>query len=94
MTARDDLDAALDAACSTDEGQRLLDAYREQLAQHRDQVLTEGAELLDRIADETEAQVAARYGPTSGLGPGSADMVRECAHTLRDHAARTAPDAP
>ncbi|MDH6116865.1 hypothetical protein ABH930_000284 [Kitasatospora sp. GAS204A] len=55
----------------------------------RDQVLAEAADHLDRIADETEAQVAAHYGH-SGIGPGSADMVRECARTLRGLAA----DAP
>ena len=55
---------------------RLLDAYR-------DQVLAEAAGHLDHIADATEAQVAKHYGPASGLGPGSADMVREAAKTVR-----------
>lgn len=44
---------------------------RAQLAGRRDQVLTEAAVHLERIADETEAQVAAHYGRASGIGPGS-----------------------
>lgn len=61
----------------------LLDAYR-------DQVLTEAADHLDRIADQTEARVAEYYGPASGIGPGSADMVREAAKSVRELAARPA----
>lgn len=59
------------------------------IAEHRDQVLTEAADELARIADETEAKVAAYYGPASGIGPGSAEMVREAARTVRGLAART-----
>ncbi|MGW5123246.1 hypothetical protein ACWEQ7_04125 [Streptomyces sp. NPDC004069] len=62
-------------------------------------VLYEGAAELDRIADKTEARVAAHYGPTSGIGPGSAELVREAARTLRSVAAErygraTAGNAP
>ncbi|GAA0705058.1 hypothetical protein GCM10010193_70120 [Kitasatospora atroaurantiaca] len=60
---------------------------RAQLAGRRDQVLTEAAVHLERIADETEAQVAAHYGRASGIGPGSADMVREAARSVRSLAA-------
>jgi hypothetical protein len=56
-------------------------------AEHRDQVLTEAADELERIADETEARVAAHYG--LGFGVGSAEMVRECARTVRRRAARS-----
>jgi hypothetical protein len=79
-----------------------LDAHREQvlaefrqgdareiLARHRHHVLTEAAAELDRIADEVEARVAEYYGRSSGIGPGSADMVREAARTVRSLAART-----
>jgi hypothetical protein len=60
--------------------------------EHRNQVLGEAAAHLEHIADETEAKVAEHYGPKSGLGPGSADMVREAARTVRSlAAARTAP---
>ncbi|MEU2062866.1 hypothetical protein [Streptomyces sp. NPDC013455] len=52
----------------------------------RTEVLHEGAAELDRMANETEARVAAHYGPASGIGPGSADLVREAARTLRSMA--------
>ncbi|MGW1497523.1 hypothetical protein ACWCQW_02845 [Streptomyces mirabilis] len=59
-------------------------AHAEQLVDaHRTEVLGEGATELDRIADETEARVAEHYGAASGIGPGSAEMVREAARTLR-----------
>jgi len=60
------------------------------IAEYRDQVLAEVADELERIADETEAKVAAYYGEASGIGPGSADMVREAARTVRRMAASTA----
>ncbi|WP_441251168.1 hypothetical protein [Kitasatospora sp. McL0602] len=66
-----------------------LDRARAELAEPREQVLTEAAETLERIANETEAKVAEYYGPTSGIGPGSADMVREAARTVRGLADRT-----
>jgi len=69
-----------------------VDRLRAELAEARRRTLADAADHLDRIADEAEAKVAAHYGPASGIGPGSADMVRECARTLRDRAARTAPD--
>lgn len=60
----------------------------------RGQVLAEAAEHLERIADETEAQVVAHFGPASGIGPGSADMVREAARSVRSLSARTVQDRP
>ncbi|WP_035796392.1 hypothetical protein [Kitasatospora mediocidica] len=80
--ARFELDVLLIGTHPVTRG-RALDAYR-------DQVLTEAADHLDRIADATEAKVAEHYGPASGIGPGSADMVREAARTVRSLA--TAPD--
>lgn len=56
--------------------EQLLDAFAAE-------VLREGADELDRVANEAEARVAAHYGPTSGIGPGSADLVREAARMLR-----------
>lgn len=63
------------------------------LARHREQVLTGAAEHLERIADETEARVAEYYGAASGMGPGSAGLVREAAQTLRGLAARTTQES-
>jgi hypothetical protein len=54
---------------------------------HRAQVLTEAASELDRIAGQVEAAVAEYYGKASGIGPGSAAMVREAAKTVRARAA-------
>ena len=69
-----------------------LHAERDQahaaLEQHRDQTLIEAADLLERIADEAEAKVAEYYGQASGIGPGSAELVREAARTVRSLAAR------
>ncbi|MBZ6085871.1 hypothetical protein KVH15_33350 [Streptomyces olivaceus] len=48
-----------------------------------DQLLAEAAAELNQIADTVEAQVAAYYGQASGIGPGSAQMVREAARTVR-----------
>ncbi|MBW5420238.1 hypothetical protein GKQ77_01465 [Streptomyces sp. BG9H] len=67
----------------------------------RAEALIEGAVELERIADETEARVAEHYGTGSGIGPGSAEMVREAARTLRSlagekataQAATATPDA-
>ncbi|MEU5608399.1 hypothetical protein AB0H03_06525 [Streptomyces sparsogenes] len=50
------------------------------------EVLREAADKVERIADTVEARVAAHYGAASGIGPGSADMVREVAGSLRDWA--------
>jgi hypothetical protein len=59
-------------------------AYRRTLmAEYRAEVLNEAADELIRIADETEAKVAEHYGAASGIGPGSAEMVREAARTVR-----------
>lgn len=74
------------AARSAVEFNALMEEFR---VEHRALVLTEAAEKLDRIADETEAKVAEHYGQASGIGPGSADMVREAARTVRSLAART-----
>jgi hypothetical protein len=51
-------------------------------AQVRPEVLNEAAAKLMAIADETEAKVAEHYGASSGIGPGSAEMVREAARTV------------
>jgi hypothetical protein len=71
------------ATCRTprpvDEAEGLIDA-------HRAEVLAEGAVELDRIADEAEARVATHFGQASGIGPGSAELVREAARTLRSMA--------
>lgn len=56
--------------------EQLLDAFATE-------VLRVGADELDRVANEAEARVAAHYGPASGIGPGSADLVREAARMLR-----------
>jgi hypothetical protein len=64
---------------SHEQAQQMLDAYR------CEELLAAAAEL-DRIADETEKRVAEHYGTASGIGPGSADMVREAARTIRDRA--------
>lgn len=63
---------------------------RHQIAGARNAALTEAAAHLDRIADATEAEVAKHYGPASGIGPGSADMVREAAKTVRALATQSA----
>lgn len=69
----------------------LITEQRDALRQHREQVLAEAAEELERIADAVEAKVAEYYGQASGIGPGSAEMVREAARTVRSLAARTLP---
>lgn len=51
-------------------------------AQVRPEVLHEAADKLMRIADEAEAKVAEHYGVSSGIGPGSVEMVREAARTV------------
>jgi hypothetical protein len=50
---------------------------------YRAEVLTEAAAELDRIADTVEARVAEHYGPASGIGPGSAQMLRDAAGNVR-----------
>lgn len=80
MSARADIAAHFTSDTLADQ---LLDA-------HRAENLVEGAVALERIADETEARVAAHYGAGSGIGPGSAELVREAARTLRSMAGETA----
>ncbi|MGA5819711.1 hypothetical protein ACPC54_17855 [Kitasatospora sp. NPDC094028] len=60
-----------------------IDRLRADLAAARNTAFAEAADHLDRTADEVEAKVAAYYGPTSGIGPGSADMVRMDAKEIR-----------
>lgn len=55
---------------------------------------------LAKIADRVEGLVAERYGAASGIGPGSAEMVREAARTVsvfplpeEKASAGTAPEA-
>lgn len=62
---------------------KVLDEYD---AIRRNAALAEAADELERIANQVEATVAEHYGPASGIGPGSAAMVRESARTLRDMA--------
>lgn len=57
--------------------------YRDAMDAHRVEVLTEAAAELDRIADTVEARVAEHYGPASGIGPGSAQMLRDAAGNVR-----------
>ncbi|MFJ2780251.1 hypothetical protein [Kitasatospora sp. NPDC087315] len=64
---------------------------RAELASARANAFTEAADHLDRIADEVEAKVAAYYGPESGIGPGSAGMVRMDAKELRTLATARTP---
>ncbi|MEV7929038.1 hypothetical protein [Kitasatospora sp. NPDC088779] len=54
----------------------------------RADALERAADELERIADEAEARVAEHYGAASAIGPGSADMVREAAKTVRSMTAR------
>ncbi|WP_433893072.1 hypothetical protein [Streptomyces sp. CA-111067] len=77
--ARDRLFALM--ATKPTKRERALDAYRAE-------VLAEAADRLTAIADEAEARVAEHYGAASGIGPGSADMVREAARTVRDMAGK------
>lgn len=67
----------------TTSAMQFSDLLEEFTAEVRNQALAEGAGHLDRIAGEIEARVADHYGAASGIGPGSADMVRESAKTLR-----------
>ncbi|MFD7645744.1 hypothetical protein ACFV4P_34450 [Kitasatospora sp. NPDC059795] len=82
----DDLVRILDLAPAPVEATDCLNAL---LAAHRDLVLAGAAGRLDRLADEVESRVAAHYGAASGLGPGSADMLREAADVVRSHSAGT-----
>jgi len=43
----------------------------------------DAADELERIADAVEVKVAESFGAASGIGPGSAQMVRESAHAVR-----------
>lgn len=78
---RDYIVAALREAGAMYEG----DARR-YLAEHETAVRAELraaiAADLGRIADRVERLVADRYGSASGIGPGSAEMVREAARTV------------
>jgi hypothetical protein len=70
-----------DAGCMyPDDAEKFL---AEHDAHHRAEVLTEAAAELDRIADIVEARVAEHYGPASGIGPGSAQMLRDAAGNVR-----------
>jgi hypothetical protein len=46
------------------------------------EVLAAAAAELVRTADEVEAIVAKHFGPASGIGPGSADMLRLAAQQV------------
>ncbi|MEU5596617.1 hypothetical protein [Streptomyces sp. NPDC020298] len=87
MTARDVLETNIDPAVPADMARRSIDDFAAE-------VLHEGAAVLEAIADEAEARVAAHYGLASGIGPGSADLVREDARTLRALAAERYGQAP
>lgn len=76
MTARDVLETNIDPAVPADMAKASIDDFAAE-------VLHEGAAELVSIADETEARVAAHYGLASGIGPGTAELVREAARTLR-----------
>lgn len=73
--------------CIRDAGSMYPDDAAAFLAEHdahrRAEVLTEAADELDRIADTVEARVAEHYGPASGIGPGSARMLRDAAGNVR-----------
>jgi hypothetical protein len=87
MTARDVLETNIDPAVPASMAKASIDDFAAE-------VLLEGAAELDSIADETEARVAAHYGPASGIGPGSAELVREAARTLRSVATERYCQAP
>lgn len=76
MSARDDLIYRITRHGSVETAEAMVNA-------HRSEALIEGAVELERIADEVEARVAEHYGSASGIGPGSAGLVREAARTLR-----------
>lgn len=87
------IDADATAAVKLLDGQndargREIQRLRAQLATAREQALAEAANHLDSIAKQVEDRVAEYYGQTSGIGPGSADMVREAARTVRALAAQ------
>ncbi|MFI8792621.1 hypothetical protein [Streptomyces sp. NPDC055105] len=50
----------------------------------RAETFEHAAAHLEQIADQAEARVAEHYGAASGIGPGSADMVRDSAAAVRD----------
>jgi hypothetical protein len=66
--------------------------YRDAMDEHRAEVLREAAAELDRIADTVEARVAEHYGPASGIGPGSAQMLRDAAGNVRYMAGKDTED--
>ncbi|GGR70782.1 MULTISPECIES: hypothetical protein [Streptomyces] len=87
MTARDELRKYVRLLADAWTPPEQTDARVERLySLVRTEVLREGAVELDLIADEVEARVAAHYGPASGIGPRSAELVRESARTLRSMA--------
>jgi hypothetical protein len=86
MTARDALHARLYKGPNENRDD-LIDAYRAE-------VLTEAAAKLDRIADTVEARVTDHYGAASGIGPGSADMLREAGRAVLDMAGKDTGGTP
>lgn len=76
MSAAEHLQEAIDVGCTRGD-------EHDHIADHRAEVLNEAADKLDSIAVQAEAKVAEYYGAASGIGPGSADMVREAASTVR-----------
>jgi hypothetical protein len=50
---------------------------------YRAEELCKAADELERTADEVEAIVATHYGPESGIGPGSAEMLRMAGRQVR-----------
>ena len=79
-------------ACIREAGSMYPDDAAAFLAEHdahrRSEALTEAAAKLGRLADTVDARVASHYGPGlgSGIGPGSADMIREAGRALLDMA--------
>lgn len=70
---------AIDPCLSGTEAADLIADFR---CAARAEVLREAAVELDGIADAVEARVAEHFGAASGIGPGSAEMVREAARSL------------
>ena len=87
MSARDNI-----AFCLAIPRAQPLGAIKDALKEFRAEVLREAAAALDGIADETESHVADYYGKASGIGPGSAEMVREAARSVRSMAVESGED--